>query len=240
MLKLHTQVEQYILEHIQSGDWALGVQIPTETELAQQMNISRPTVRQALTKLTSQGYLERVKGKGTFVTQPKLLHESTSMISSYRQESQKQGLQIHTKVIKLEIIKAGDFIAEKLKLSSAAKKVVVLTRIRSVDHYNNGKPVVYTSVYVPYDLFPRMVEIDFSQVSFYDVMEEEGFVVKQAKRELEAMIPEEEIANQLKISRFEPVIYITSIGQLLDGKVVEYSESMYPAGCSKFQIMIER
>lgn len=239
-MRLHTQVEQYILEHIQSGEWALGVQIPTETELAQQMNISRPTVRQALTKLTTQGYLERIKGKGTFVTQPKLLHESTSMISSYRQESQKQGLQIHTKVVGLEVIKAGDFIAEKLNLSSKAKKVMVLTRLRRVENYNDNKPVVYTTVYVPYDLFPRMLEIDFTQVSFYDVMEEEGFVVKRAKRELEAIIPKEKIADQLKISRFEPVIYITSVGELLDGKIIEYSESMYPAGCSKFQISIER
>lgn len=239
-MRLHTQVEQYILEHIQSGEWALGVQIPTETELAQQMNISRPTVRQALTKLTTQGYLERIKGKGTFVTQPKLLHESTSMISSYRQESQKQGLQIHTKVVGLEVIKAGDFIAEKLNLSSPAKKVMVLTRLRRVENYNDNKPVVYTTVYVPYDLFPKMLEIDFTQVSFYDAMEEEGFVVKRAKRELEAIIPKEKIADQLKISRFEPVIYITSVGELLDGKIIEYSESMYPAGCSKFQISIER
>lgn len=238
-MNLHTQVEQRILRQIQSGEFKPGDQIPPETELAEQLGVSRPTVRQALSQLAADGYLVRIKGKGSFVTEPKLLHESTSMISSYRQESESKGLHITTKVLRQEVIRPEKNVSEMLKLPRG-KKVNALTRMRYVDGFNEGKPMVLTTVYVPYDLFPNLCEVDFTQCSLYETMEEQGIVVRHVGRELEAFIPDTASAELLRISTFEPVIFLRSTGSTTDGTIVEYSESMYPAGCSKFHIIFDR
>ena len=98
-MKLHQQVEHYILDRIKNGELKPGDQIPTENEFAELLNASRPTVRQALNRLVVQGYIVRKKGIGSFVTETKLIHESTSYISSYRKEAQKYNYEILTKVL---------------------------------------------------------------------------------------------------------------------------------------------
>lgn len=236
---LHIQTEQYFLEQIRSGKWPPGAQIPTETALASQLGVSRPTIRQALGRLVSQGLLVRVKGKGSFVTEAKLLHQSTSMLSGYRQESERQGLTIFTEVLRLKVERAGPETASRLCLASGAK-VTVLTRLRRVEDVHEGKPVVLTTVSVPYARFPEMSELDFTRISFYDAMEERGMGIRRARRELEAAVPEPDVAKLLQISRFEPVLFIRSIGYLENGTPGEYSESYYPAECSKFQIEVTR
>lgn len=238
-MNLHSKAHAYILEKIQSGEWAVGEQIPPETDLAETLNISRPTMRQALSSLTSQGYLVRVKGKGTFVTEPKLLHESTSMLWSYGAESAKNGKRLLTEVISIEVKKAEKFVAQKLNIP-VGKMITVLTRRRRLEGVNHDNPVLLTTVAVPLNLFPNMSEIDFNNNSFYAEMEKAGLLVRYAERELEVVVASEEVVELLKISRFEPIVRVTSVGYLDNGNPVEYSESFYPAGCSKFQIRVTR
>ena len=89
---LHEQAAEYIRTNIQNGTYPIGGQIPTENELTELLGISRPTLRLALERLTQEGLLMRVKGKGTFVRQPKVLHESTRFITGYRAEAEKTPL----------------------------------------------------------------------------------------------------------------------------------------------------
>ena len=69
-LHLYSQIENYILDDIKSGKLTEGDMIPPETVLSKDFNVSRPTVRQALNNLVNEGYLVRIKGKGSFVNPP--------------------------------------------------------------------------------------------------------------------------------------------------------------------------
>lgn len=71
-IPLYSQLYQKMLENITSGLWQDGFKLPTEVELCQQYGVSRITVRMAMDKLNSQGYLYRKQGRGTFVTRPKI------------------------------------------------------------------------------------------------------------------------------------------------------------------------
>ena len=237
-MKLHQQVEHYILDRIKNGELKPGDQIPTENELAELLNASRPTVRQALNKLVMQCYIVRKKGIGSFVTETKLIHKSTSYISSYRKEAQKYNYEILTKVLCLEVKKADEYIVDKLNIKKG-KNVTMLTRLRTIPQYNQGHPVVLTTVYVPYERFPDMEQIDFSNRSFYEILNENDLEVKHAERELEVILPDKETADLLEINKFEPVIFISSVGKTENDMIIEYSESFYPASSSKFMINIQ-
>lgn len=237
--KLYTQVITHIKENILSGKYKVGDQIPTEAMLALTFGVSRPTVRQALSSLAMEGYLLRIKGSGTFVSQPKVLHESTTFIAGYHTESQKKGRTIRTKVLSLSVEHASECTAKALGLS-VGSKVTKLVRLRSIDNYNDNKPVLYTTVYVPFKLFPEMSELDFSDTSFYDVIDGKGLSIRHATRDLEVVTTPADIAGDLQISPFEPSIFVTSIGKTVDMHIVEYAESYYPAGCSRFLVEINR
>ncbi len=64
----YQRVRDRLQAEIHAGHFAPGQPLPTEIELAQSMGISRNTVRQALGQLEEEGMVERVQGRGTFVT----------------------------------------------------------------------------------------------------------------------------------------------------------------------------
>lgn len=66
-LSLHQQLTNYFREHILSGHLTEGTRLPTELELAAEHQISRDTIRKALSQLVEEGLLERIQGRGTFV-----------------------------------------------------------------------------------------------------------------------------------------------------------------------------
>lgn len=236
---LHEQAAEYIRGHIQSGEYPVGSQIPTENELCALLGVSRPTLRQALDTLAREGWLMRVKGRGTFVTEPKVTHESTRFVTGYRAESEKNHRTLRTRVLDLAVERAPEAAARELQLPAGAK-VTRLVRLRHLEGYRNNAPVVYTTLYVPHKLFPDMAQLDFTDLSFYEVMAGRGLEVRHASRRLEVVPPPAEVAAQLEISPFEPTILITSTGLTGDGKRVEYTESYYPAGSSSFLIEVDR
>jgi GntR family transcriptional regulator len=68
---LYSQLKYLIINKIESGEYPEESKIPSEQELCEQYDISRPTVRQAISELTNNGYLYKEKGKGTFVAKSK-------------------------------------------------------------------------------------------------------------------------------------------------------------------------
>lgn len=235
----YEQVSEYICTRITSGEYGVGSKIPTENELGKTLGVSRPTVRQALDGLTRAGYLTRIRGKGTFVTRPKVVHESTSFLTGYREESKKNNRVLHTKVLGLEVERASEQVAQALELEPG-EKVTRLTRVRYLEGYNNNAPVVYTTLYVPLKLFPDMCQIDFTDASFYEILATRNLEVKHAERKLEVMLADREVTTGLEISPFEPVIFISSQGRTASMTPIEYTESHYPAGSSSFLIEINR
>ncbi len=69
---LYYQLQELLKEQIESGVWSPGEALPSEPALARRYGISRVVVRQALAILEDDRQIERVKGRGTFVAQPKL------------------------------------------------------------------------------------------------------------------------------------------------------------------------
>jgi GntR family transcriptional regulator len=73
---LYYQLQELLKEQIESGVWAPGDALPSEPELARGLGVSRVVVRQALAILDDDRQIVRIRGRGTFVAQPKIGHRA--------------------------------------------------------------------------------------------------------------------------------------------------------------------
>src|SRR5829696_6825346 len=112
-LPLYYQLEQALRFLTASGSWQPGSLICSERELMQAAGVSRATVRQAIGNLISEGLLERVHGRGTFVARPKLEQEIRS-VYSFAEQMGVQGLALEDQLLQRHRVPASDDLAELL------------------------------------------------------------------------------------------------------------------------------
>jgi GntR family transcriptional regulator, arabinose operon transcriptional repressor len=78
---LHAQLSNQLRELIKSGEYQPGMRLPSELQLQRDLNISRSTIRQALLTTERDGLIERIPGKGTFVTRNTYTPSGTGQLS---------------------------------------------------------------------------------------------------------------------------------------------------------------
>ena len=133
---LYHQLMQRIRGDIERGVYPTGSRIPPEHELEKLYQVSRVTVRRALSELTSEGLLERKQGKGTFVATPrgglplKNLH-------SFHDSCKLNRVKPSIDVIHVRETEAGAEAAEGLNISRGSRVLEILRVCRA-----DGVPVV--------------------------------------------------------------------------------------------------
>jgi GntR family transcriptional regulator len=78
-LPLYAQVEAVLTSSIADGTLPPGSRVPSEDSLIERFAVSRTTIRKTIQNLASSGLIEIRRGKGTFVTQPKITQELTEL-----------------------------------------------------------------------------------------------------------------------------------------------------------------
>lgn len=97
---LHIQIEESILQKLESREWAPGRLIPSENELSHIYGVSRTTVRNVITKLVQEGLLFRIPGKGTYVAEPKIVAHSLTY-AGIREQLEQMGYEVSTRLISM-------------------------------------------------------------------------------------------------------------------------------------------
>ena len=115
-IPLYFQLKTLILEEIKSGNYQVGSIIPTEKEFSEIFQISRTTVRQAITELVQEGWLYRVKSKGTFVSQPKINQNFIQKLESFNDQILRGGMTPSTEVLDFRTLKATKTVAMNLDI----------------------------------------------------------------------------------------------------------------------------
>ena len=231
----YAKVYQYILGKIQNGEFQEGDLIAKEMDLSEQFNVSRPTVRHALNDLVNEGYLTRVRGRGSFVTKPKVVQEYTKFIESYDQEMEKKGLSPLTKVLELSMIYPNEYIQGCLSITGE-ERVIKLRRLRFIKEADTAKPMILTTVYFPYSLVPKALQYDFEQRSFYSVLAENGVYVNKVRHFLEVRMLYGKTASLFDLPDNSPCHFISSTGYDSENHPIEYSENFYPADRNQFTV----
>ncbi|MGN0242639.1 MAG: substrate-binding domain-containing protein [Lachnospiraceae bacterium] len=85
MATKHEELEEYYRNQMRLGQVSAGQQLPAETEIAEQFCVSRHTVRQALATLEQEGYIRKVRGKGSFFSGilPQKKQKNIAVLTTY-------------------------------------------------------------------------------------------------------------------------------------------------------------
>lgn len=213
---LYSQLEKVILKAINDGVLKEGDILPTELELEHYFQISRTTVRQAMSNLVLGGYLYKVQGKGTYVQKKKMKFDY--MQESFNDQVKKNGLTPYSKVIFFEVETVNLDVAEIMKIP-ADSKVIRLKRIR----YSGDEPIALTDAYLRYDKCSFILDYDFEYNSLFETLakKEESRIVR-VRRVLEAVAADENDSRLLKINKGFPMQYFIEEAYSKDDVLIAY------------------
>jgi len=211
--------------------------IPSEKELCDQFQVSRPTVRAALSVLVNQGYLERVKGKGSFVCKPKVLEDTTVFRESFSRGLLKKGVKVQTEVLEQRFTEADEMVAQALGVE-VGEEVVKLVRLRYVEDSFDDGPIVYNISYFPSRL-DFVTKCNFEEESLTNALNHHGVKRSYLEKDIQAILLEGKISRILGVPENSLGILITSLCKEEDrNSIVEYTLSYYPSERNTFSLKI--
>ncbi len=221
-IPLYYQLMQIIKNSIESGELRPGDPVASETDLMKKYDISRATVRQAILQLVNEGFLRRVKTRGTFVNSPRQNARFLGNLKGFYEEMKHKGIGCSTRVLDKCIIPAPVRVAEKLQLASN-ETVFYIKRLRCVQE----EPVLIVENYLPHALCHEIENEDFENVSLYELMEKKyGLLPHHGHREFEPVILSSgDDSRLLQISPKMPILYVESTVYTENNIPIEYYES---------------
>lgn len=233
-IPIYHQLEEQIKTKIESGEYKAGDSLPSEREYAEQLGISRMTVRQAITNLANKHYLYRIKGKGTFIAEQKL-EQNLNGLTSFTEDMKARGMKPGNKLINFEIIPANEGLAEQLHIP-VYTPVYEIKRIRLAE----DEPMALERTYISANLIKGLTD-EIAQSSLYYYIEDKlGLRIGKASQIFEATLANEEEIQYLKIEENSPVLFMKRVTQLADGTTFEVVKSSYRADRYKFMLDLER
>ena len=200
------------------------VAIPSERDLMAAHGVSRATVRKAIDGLVSDGLLQRIHGKGTFVARPRL--ESRLHLASFSQDMRRRGLVPSTRALGIELEQPPADIAQSLLLGSGDRAWRV-ERVRLAD----DQPIAHEHGWYPEPLLPGLIRHDLGG-SLYDVFRDHyGLAIDAAEQTLWGEAADAEYAELLDAPLHTPLLVFrrvsTSAGKPLEHVVSRYRGDRY-------------
>lgn len=230
---LYYQLKQWLSEQITGGTYKPGDMLPTEQQLQQEFGLSRTTVRQTLRELEVDGLVIRYRGRGTFVSKPKLSHspEPRYSLSNFLKD---QGMRPGWQVLTAEHTPAPLEVARELKIKPKTQ-VFCLRRIRLA----NDEAIGYHRAYVSPDFAEAIDETAFSTGGSLRYLNGRGHLEgSYADRILEAVPANDEEARLLRIEKGAPILLIQRVVISKTERPIEFFKGVYRG--DRFQYQIRR
>jgi GntR family histidine utilization transcriptional repressor len=218
---LYLKVKEHILANIASGAWAPGARVPSEHELVEQFSISRMTANRALRELSSDGWLTRIAGVGTFVSEPRP-RASLVELKDIADEIAARGHRHTMRVIASGRYAATPALAHEFETAEATALFHIL-----VAHDENGVPVQIEDRWVNADLAPGFLDRDLAAETSTAFLLR-ALPVDELEHIVEAAMPAPEERRLLDIGPHEPCLVLRR-RSWSRGRVATLAAFTYPA-----------
>ncbi|WP_218150700.1 GntR family transcriptional regulator [Actinokineospora terrae] len=241
---MYAQIADDLRSQIDDGRLAPGEQLPTEQALSDKFDVTRTTVRQALTLLKNEGLVVPSRPRGYFVRkvqrsifrpQAEFRPRPSSPEMDQWMEEQAQEGRVPSQTITVEIVTPPPVVASRLKLQEG-ELAVVRRRVRYLD----GEPFNLNDSYFPLGLVnnSEIVTPHDIQRGANEVLSELGARQVRAIDEIEVRMPSPVESDRLELGPGVPVAVLRSTGYTKDGQPVRSVVTILPG--TRHVIMFER
>ena len=216
------QLKEILREKVRSEEWKPGSLISSERELSEKYGISRMTARQAITELVNEGIFYREQGRGTFVSNRKIIQQLIHL-TGFTEDIRARGQQPSTKVLSAEMRPVDEVTAEKLRLDPGTL-VFCIQRLRLADN----EPLAIELSQIHFKGCEGLLGENLEQNSLYRLLETKyGISLMEADQEIEAGLASNEDALILKIPASSAVLFTRRTTYAERNQPIEYAQSVY-------------
>lgn len=216
-LPLYQQLQRALRDAIERRALSPEDALPSERDLADELQISRITVRKALDGLVGEGVLVRRQGSGTFVSAR--VEKNFSKLTSFSEDMRARGRTPRSEWLKRTEGTVTPEEALSLGLSPGTP-VYRFHRIRIADE--TPMSIEYATV-----LASCLPSIKAVETSLYEALERTGNRPVRALQRLRAVLLNAEQAKLLGAREKDAGLLVERLGFLKDGRAVEFSQSYY-------------
>jgi GntR family transcriptional regulator len=238
---LSHRAQQYLLERIQAGTYAPGEQLPSQSELAAQLGISRPTLREALHNLERDGIIILRHGVGTFVApgNGRRLESGLERLESILELAGRQGLAMTCQGLEVSAASADETVAKHLDVEPGTPLTCV-SRVLAVD----DRPVAYmVDAVLASALNPDQIDACFGG-SVLDLLRHAGaaggrdaLLGARAVAEIVALDADAFLSQKLKVKAGRALLLMEEVLLDANGVAIDFSRNYFLPDCFRFRVV---
>ncbi len=234
-VSLPVQTQQYLASLIDDGTYRSGDQLPSEADLAAQLGISRPTLREALLNLEQEGLVVRKHGVGTFVApvSGRRLESGLERLESILETAGREGLEPQFRSLRVRQEAASPYVATKLQVDPDSP-VTSVRRVIVVD----DTPVAYMADTVLSSILKEQDVDDSFNGSVLDLLrQKKGLVDVQVIADIEALAADANLSEVLEIGLGQAVQLLEETLFDVERRPVGFSRNYFIPGFFRFHVL---
>jgi GntR family transcriptional regulator len=232
---LYAKVEATLASEIAGAILARGSQLPPEESLVERFGVSRTTVRKAVENLVARGLVEIRRGKGTFVTEPKIRQELTEL-RGFVEDMIALGRTPTARLLDKRPVPASPAVAAHLGVAVGAL-VYRIERVRLAD----GVAMSFDETYLPLDIGEKIASDDLEAEPIFSLLENKyALPLIEAQYQLEAVTADEHVARALEIAPGSSIFLIERISYCDGPRPIDYEKLYYRGDLIKFVTRLSR
>jgi GntR family transcriptional regulator len=219
---IYQQIAEAIGSLLASGVLPPGYVLPPERVFCAQFGISRMTLRQAMSLLDREGFVNSRRGVGTVVTHRRLSRQQQEALS-FSEEIRARGGRPESRLISLDLAIPTPSVRDFFELHEQ-QKVYEVQRVRLKD----GEALALELARLPERLCPGLDRFDLARSSLYEILEQSyGIRIVACDEEISAEIPNSQQRKLLSLPARTAVLVINRKAYMEDGRPLELTRSVF-------------
>ncbi|MCU0513656.1 MAG: GntR family transcriptional regulator [Anaerolineae bacterium] len=228
---LYHQIEVDLQRLMTAGELLPQDVLPPEIELSRAYGVGRHTMRMALSRLTSAGWIARQAGRGTFVRE-RPPRPAFYLDDSFTRQMANMGMVAHSRVLD-SAVSVIDARSPAALQEHPGAPCFYLARLR----YGDAMPIVLQYAHIITERCPHLEQFDFGQRSLYEVLSTEyALVVQRLTHTVSAVAADRVHMEHLRVRRGTPLLLVKTSVFLDSGDIIEHTTSYYRADRYEYSV----
>ena len=223
------QISREIIARINAGALAPGSPVPSENELIEQYHVSNTTARKALHEMEKEGWVTRMKGRGTFV-RDRTVVRAINRIFGFTKNMAEAGRKPSTKLIGFHLRHGDHSQTINGRTFTLRGPFCEIDRIR----YADGIPMMRETRYISLQLCPDIHKRNLEQ-SLYSIFQKDyGLQLTEINQMLSAILLEGEALKSFEVARPIPAFRVEGASFCGKDLIIEMEDSVYRGDMYRF------